>query len=282
MMTGNSLTASGSHYACLHTLIMLKIAIYNHKADVGSTTTTLNLAAAWQRQRQQVLLLDMDPQARLTETFKHIGLDMQKHLFRFYQADTPLADLIQPLRNGLQLIAANKELMNLDSQFGRGPATLQRLAAGMTQLHKTHAGYAVFMDCFPGIGVIPLSAVFASDLVLVPVSADYLSIHSAVKMDKALNALEPVLKRRVQRRYLLTRADKRKEMTAEVEQEMRRLFGSEVLVTRISEHAALAECGRMGQHVFEYDASSPGARDYLALYFELQDVIRQLPRATQA
>lgn len=257
---------------------MLKIAIFNYKADVGSTTTTLNLAAASQRQRQQVLLIDMDPQARLTETYKHIGLDMQKHLFRFYQADTPLAELIQPLRNGLQLIPANKELMNLDSQFGRGPVTLKRLSEGLVQLNKTHSGYTVLMDCFSGIGVISLSAVFASDLVLVPVSADYLSIHSAVKVDKALNALEPVLKRRVQRRYVLTRADKRKEMTAEVEQEMRRLFGNEVLVTKISEQSALAECARMGQHVFEYDATSPGARDYMALYFELQDVIKQLPR----
>ncbi|MGP1716239.1 MAG: ParA family protein [Methylophilus sp.] len=261
---------------------MLKIAIFNHKADVGSTTTTLNLAAAWQRQRQQVLLLDMDPQARLTETYKHVGLDMQKHLFRFYQSATPLADLIQPLRNGLQLIATNNELMHLDSQFGRGPATLKRLGEGLAQLGETHAGYHVLIDCFSGIGVISLSAVFASDLVLVPVSTDYLSIHSAVKVDKALNALEPVLKRRVQRRYVLTRADKRKEMTAEVEQEMRRLFGDEVLLTKISEHAALAESGRMGQHVFEYDATSPGARDYLALYFELQDVIKHLPRAAKA
>lgn len=264
----------------LHISIMLKIAIFNAKADVGATTTALNLGAAWQRQHKPVLLIDMDPQARLTETYKHIGLDVQKHLFRFYQSDTPLLELIQPLRNGLPLITANKELMNLDSQFGRGPATLKRLAEGLAKLQPTHAEYAVLMDCFSGIGVISLSAVFASDLVLVPVSADYLSIHSAVKVDKALNALQPVLKRRIQRRYLLTRADKRKEMTAEVAQEMRRLFGNEVLLTQISEHVALAESARMGQHVFEYDAASAGARDYMTLYFELQDVIKKLPLST--
>lgn len=261
---------------------MLKIAIFNSKADVGATTTTLNLAAAWQRQHKSVLLIDMDPQARLTETYKHIGLDTQKHLFRFYESSIPLADLIQPLRNALPLIAANKELMKLDSQFGRGPATLKRLSEGLAKLHPTHDEYTVLMDCFSGIGVISLSAFFASDLVVVPVSADYLSIHSAVKVDKALNALEPVLKRRIQRRYLLTRADKRKEMTAEVEQEMRRLFGNEVLLTKISEHATLAECARMGQHVFEYDAASAGARDYMTLYFELQDVIKQLPRVSKS
>lgn len=258
---------------------MLKIAIFNQKAGVGSTTTALNLAAAIQRKKRQVALLDMDPQARLTEIYKHTGLDTQQHLFKFYQDATPLDSLCQPLRNGLQLIAATAELMKVDSQFGRGPATLNKLGQGLATLAAAQPSLQVLMDCCPYLGVISLSAVFASDLVLIPVSTDYLSIHSAVKMDKALNALQPVLKQKIQRRYLLTRADKRKAMTAEVEQEMRRLFGNEVLMSKIYEHAALTESARMGQHVFEYDADSPAAQDYMALFFELQDVIKQLPRA---
>lgn len=257
---------------------MLKIAIFNQKAGVGASTTALNLAAATQRKKRQVLLLDMDPQARLTEVYKHTGLDSQQHLFKFYQDETPLSQLIQPLRNGLQIIAASPELMKVDSQFGRGPATLNRLAQGLAALAQEQPLVEVIMDCCSLLGVISLSAVFASDLVLVPVATDYLSINSAVKMDKVLNALQPVLKRKIQRRYLLTRADKRKAMTVEVEQEMRRLFGSEVLMTKIHEHTALAESERMGQHVFEYDIESAAAQDYMALYFELQDVIKQLPR----
>lgn len=258
---------------------MLKIAIFNQKAGVGATTTALNLAAACQRKRRQMLLLDMDPQARLTEVYKHTGLDVQQHLLKFYQDEIPLADLIQSLRNGLQIIPASHELMKVDSQFGRGPATLNRLGKGLAELAQAQPALDVVMDCCPFVGVISLSAVFASDLVLVPVATDYLSIHSAVKMDKALNALQPVLKRKIQRRYLLTRADKRKPMTVEVEQEMRRLFGSEVLISKIHEHTALGESARMGQHVFEYDVESDAAQDYMALYFELQDVVKQLPHA---
>ncbi|PPD12088.1 ParA family protein [Methylophilus sp.] len=258
---------------------MLKIAIFNQKAGVGATTTALNLAAACQRKRRQLLLLDMDPQARLTEVYKHTGLDVQQHLLKFYQDETPLANLIQPLRNGLQIIPASPELMKVDSQFGRGPTTLNRLGKGLAELAQGQPALDVVMDCCPFVGVISLSAVFASDLVLVPVATDYLSIHSAVKMDKALNALQPVLKRKIQRRYLLTRADKRKPMTIEVEQEMRRLFGSEVMISKIHEHNALADSTRMGQHVFEYDVESDAAQDYMALYFELQDVMKQLPHA---
>ncbi len=263
-------------------LTMTRIAIFNQKGGVGKTTTTLNLAGAFHRQQHQVALLDFDPQAHLTGIHKHVGLDHHKHLFHFYQSDVPLAQLMQPVRAEMMLLSANAELMKVDSHFGRGPNILKKLNQGLTALTETHPGMDVFIDCCPYIGVISLNAVFASDLIIIPVSSDYFSINSAVKVEKALRALEPVLKRRIERRYLLTRADKRKKMTVEVEQEMRRLFGSEVLVTKISENIALAESPRIGKNVFDYDAGSPGARDYMALYFELQDVSKQLPESAVA
>lgn len=258
---------------------MLKIALFNQKAGVGTTTTTLNLAAAFQRKQRPVVMLDMDPQSRLTEVFRHTGIDPQQHLVRHYREGTPLADLLQPLRNGMQLLPAHAELMQLDTAFGRGPDTLLKLRQGLHGPALSHSRGVVLMDCCPVLGVIALSAVVASDVVLIPVSCDYLSINSAVKMDKALNALTPVLKRSVPRRYLLTRADKRKAMTAEVEQEMRRLFGTEVLLSKLYEHAALAESLRMGQHIFENEPDGAAAQDIMALYYELQDVVKQLPSA---
>ncbi len=261
---------------------MLKIALFNQKAGVGTTTTTLNLAAAYHRKQRPVIMLDMDPQSRLTEVFRHTGIDPQQALIRHYRDGVPLAELLQPLRNGMQLIPAHAELMQLDTAFGRGPDTLRRLSVALQAAAFQHSRGVVLMDCCPVLGVIALSAVVASDLVLIPVSCDYLSINSAVKMDKALNALTPVLKRPVPRRYLLTRADKRKAMTSEVEQEMRRLFGNEVLLSKLYEQASLAESLRMGQHIFEHEADGAAAQDVMALYYELQDVVKQLPGAVAA
>ena len=258
---------------------MTIISIFNQKGGVGKTTTALNLAGAYHKQQHQVALMDMDPQAHLSDIHKHIGLDHHKQLFQFYQGNVSLGQLMQPIRADMMLLAASAELVKVDSHFGRGPTILRKLSQGLEELSHQHPHLDVVMDCCPFIGVISLNAVFASDLVIVPVSSDYFSINSAVKVDKALNALEPVLKRRINRRYLLTRADRRKKMTYEVEMEMRRLFGSEVLTTKIAENISLAESPRVGKNVFEFAASSNGARDYMALYFELQDVFKQVERA---
>ena len=72
------------------------------------------------------------------------------------------------------------------------------------------------IDCCPLLNVLSLNAVFAADIVLVPVSADFLSLQGAEQVERALNALEPVFKRRLPRRYVLTRYDARRRMSAAV------------------------------------------------------------------
>lgn len=249
---------------------MIKIGIFNQKGGVGKTTTALNLAGAFYAQQHAVTMLDLDPQGHLTGIFKRHALDPNKHLYQFYQADIPLVQLLQTLQPNMHLLAANAELMKVDSYFGRGPNILKKLSQGLASLAVETPDTALIVDCCPYIGVISLNAIFACDLMIVPVASDYFSVGSAIKVERALRALEPVLKRRVERRYLLTRADKRKKMTSEVERELRALFGDEVLETKISENIALAESPRLGKNVFEYDKSSPGARDYAQLLMELK------------
>jgi chromosome partitioning protein len=85
-------------------------------------------------------------------------------------------------------------------------------------LEREPAERPVLMDACPMLGVLSLSSIFAADGVLIPISADYLAMKGAVQMERTLKALEQVLKRRVPRRYLITRYDVRRRMAVDIDE----------------------------------------------------------------
>jgi chromosome partitioning protein len=88
-------------------------------------------------------------------------------------------------------------------------------------------------------------------------------------MTQTLAILEPVLKRRVARRYLLTRFDRRRRMSDDIRERLVALYGDEVCKTVISENVAVAESPAHSCDVFSHNAGSAGARDYAELCREL-------------
>jgi len=102
------------------------------------------------------------------------------------------------------------------------------------------------------------------------VSADYLAVKGALQVEKTLNALGPVLKKRIERRYVITRFDGRRKMSWDIYNTFRDRFGAELCETRIAESVSLAESPFVEKDVFDHAPGSRGALDYQALYDELK------------
>ena len=82
-------------------------------------------------------------------------------------------------------------------------------------------------------------------------------------------ALEHVLKRRVERRYVLTRFDSRRRMSHEIAAQLAEHFGAELCESRIHESVAIAESPAKGKDVYSHAPGSRGAQDYERLLEEL-------------
>lgn len=247
----------------------MRIAIFNQKGGVGKTTTALNLGAALNRAGTPALLLDLDPQGHLSSIHGQAPMEANRSLFAFYQDLRSLGELEMNWENIGQLIPAHQQLIKVDSIFGKGPAILNKLRHGLEQLESELPSRHCIIDCCPYIGVLALNAIFACDRLIIPVSTDYLSLQAADHITRTLQVLEPVLKRRVERRYLLTRFDRRRRMSDDVRNKLRERYGADVMETVIGENVAVAESPSLNQDVFRHNPGSAGAHDYKSLLAEL-------------
>jgi chromosome partitioning protein len=246
-----------------------KVAIFNQKGGVGKTTTALNLAALLARRGADPLMIDLDPQAHLTSICDAAVTAPERSLYGYYAVGASLAGLIKLAGGGLKIIPSHLDLAKVDTLFGKGPNALNRLNYGILK-ENLNTDRPILMDACPMLGVLSLNSVFAADRVLVPISTDYLSIKGAHQTERTLKALEQVLKKRIERRYVLTRFDGRRRMSWAIDKQLRERFGHDVCEARIAENVSLAESPFHSRSVFGHAPDSRGAQDYTALLDELQ------------
>lgn len=247
---------------------MAIIAVFNQKGGVGKTTTTLNVSASLAMLGRNPVAIDLDPQAHLTLACGIGQLPVDKTIAEFYRSDKPLQELIQHSPKNLRVIGSHPELAKVDALYGKSASVTGKLKEGL------EAGLAwdeapVLIDCSPMLGVLSLNAVFAADRVLIPVSADFLSMQGVYRLDAALRVLEKPLKRKVEKKIVLTRFDSRRKLAFEIYDKLKQQFGDDVCDARIHENVSLAESPARGKDIFEFASHSRGAQDYGALTMEL-------------
>jgi chromosome partitioning protein len=246
---------------------MTVVAVFNQKGGVGKTTTALNLAAAMAQRGRCPIGIDLDPQAQFSTT---TGITVQSgddSVFSLFRRSRPLYEITRQSASGIGIVPSHAELSKVDALFGKGYNAINRLNSSL-QTEKSDERPRV-IDCCPMLGVLSLNAIFACDGVIVPISTDYLSFKGALQIRKTLKALEQVLKRRVSRRYLLTRFDSRRRMARDILQMAEAEFGADVCQTHICENVSLAESPAVNKTIFEHAPHSRGAHDYCALLDEL-------------
>lgn len=247
---------------------MAVIAVFNQKGGVGKTTTTVNLTAGLARMEQRPIAIDLDPQAHLTLSFGITVVVAETAISAFFRDDTPLPALLRELPSGVRVVPAHMDLAKVEALQSRSATAARKLKTGLDESLGREA-VPILIDCCPTLGVLSLNALLAADRVLVPVSADFLSMQSVNKLDLALKALEGPLNRKIEKRIVLTRFDGRRKLSFEIYDKLKARYGEQLCETRIVENVALAASPTEAKDVFAYAPASPGARDYAALTLEL-------------
>jgi chromosome partitioning protein len=247
------------------------IAICNQKGGVGKTVTAINLSAFLAAYGHKTLLIDLDPQGH---SGLGLGVDTEAVERSTYDVlvngGCPMERAIVSVKPNLDILPSNIELASAEIELARFESRERRLKKGVDELKESY-GYVV-IDCPPSLGILTLNALVASQIVIIPVTPSFLSIHGLLKVTETIDALIDSHGLEIRMFFLITFFEKQLREAQLQKERIERLFGKDLLKTKVRKNTRLNEAAGRGLSIFEYDRYSPGCQDYLNLAKEIMEV----------
>lgn len=240
------------------------ISISNHKGGVGKTTSAINIGAGLNKLKKKVLLIDLDPQANLSQSLGIIEPE-----FTIYGALRGDYEL-QPIEvlKGLDLIPSTLDLSGAEVEMS-GEAGREYILKELIDPIKNSYDY-IIIDSPPSLGLLTINSFTASDEILIPLQAQYLALQGLTKLMEVVDKIKQRLNKGLSiGGVFITQYDSRKVLNRDVAETIQTHFKDKVFKTKIRDNIALAEAPSQGLDIFRYNPKSYGAEDYLKLSKEL-------------
>ena len=240
------------------------ISISNHKGGVGKTTSAINIGAGLNKLGKKILLIDLDPQANLSQS---LGLIEPKQTI--YGSLRGEYDL-QPIEilKGLDVIPSTLDLSGAEIEMS-GEAGREYILKELIEPIRSSYDY-VLIDSPPSLGLLTLNSFVASDFIFIPLQAQYLALQGLSKLMEVIDKIKKRLNKELKvGGVFITQYDSRKVLNRDVVATIEAHFKDEVFKTKIRDNIALAEAPAHSLDIFRYNVKSYGAEDYLALSKEI-------------
>lgn len=242
--------------------IVRVIALANQKGGVGKSTTAINMSACLAEMGENIVLIDVDPQANTTS-----GLGVNK-----YKVDKSIYDAIIGKANikglvlntsveGLSLIPSNINLAGAEIELVNMMMREHRLRKVIEPIRNNYD--FIIIDCPPALGILTINALVAADEVIVPIQCEYYALEGLGQLIKTIELVKNNLNNNLEiSGFVMTMYDSRTKLASQVVEEVKRYFGEKVYRTIIPRNVRVSEAPSYGLPVIFYDPNCKGSLAY--------------------
>lgn len=240
---------------------MKTIAIMNQKGGTAKTATTVNLAAALAEIGKKILLVDLDPQANASS-----WLGVKDAEGTFYEAFTNKGNLeaivVDTNVVGISLIPSSSWMVAVERALFTEEGSELILKTLLQRLPQNIWDF-LLIDCPPTLGFLSISALVASQEVLVPVQPHVMPLEGLAHLIETIDHIKTRLNPSLRLGGIVpSLVDLRTNLNKEVIQSLKERFPDLVFNSMVRSNIRIAEAYSFSQPITTYDPTGPGAQDY--------------------
>jgi chromosome partitioning protein len=254
----------------------IAVCLLNLKGGVGKTSTAYHAGGALARSGRRTLLVDVDPQASLTQGF--LGPQATRDLppaatiaalFDQDQSAIPSALVRNTVFAGLDLIPGSRHLTRVNmappEEWGLFQFSLRDTLDELAGVYE-----AVLIDCPPNLHLCSWAAMTAASHVVVPLQPEDFGSQGLAPVQEAIAAVQAGPNARLELAgYLLTMVDRRLTVHATYESMLRELYHHTVFDAIVPRAKDFVEAVAARQPVSEYKPKGAATRAVQAVADEL-------------
>ena len=164
-------------YLCYNIDMAKVICVTNQKGGVGKTTTAVNVAFFLAKEKNRVLLVDLDPQGNATSG---LGFDKEELVSGASMTEVMLEEATMPdiilktKYKGLELAPTTTELSNTEVEITGRNKKFGILTRALREVAKDYD--YIIIDSPPSLSILTVNAMIAAEYLLLPVQTEFYEI----------------------------------------------------------------------------------------------------------
>lgn len=244
----------------------------NFKGGTGKTTISTSYAYRIAEMGYKTLIIDLDPQGHVSKCLGYDAENLKLTLYNVLINKLDISKIIQKSNlETLDFIPSNLNLTPVEISLVSQNNREWKIKRALREIEGNYD--IIVFDAPPNMGILNLNAILSSDIIIIPVLADFLSFHGLKILFETLADIEEDFEFFLDSYILLNKYNALQNICNDSMHALKDNYPENLLDTIIRQDTKLAETCSIGKPIYQFAPSTKAAKDIQALIYEIFEQI---------